>query len=218
MSESLGIDTEQVRTLGPDRFAAAARLLAEAFFTNPAHTFIFPEPETRAARLRWLLGANLKRQPDLSESFCLTDGPDVIAMGFWTRSTTPKPGLLAMLRAGILAAPLRVGMAGFQRALESGAAIDSEVALALGDQPHWYLNNMAVAESLRGKGVGGELLGRQLERIGKIEPAFPVGLSTQRPENVTFYQRLGFEPVRDETVCEGPGSFRNWTMVRAAAG
>jgi hypothetical protein len=38
-------------------------------------------------------------------------------------------------------------------------------------------------------------------------------LATQRPENVTFYQRLGFEVTSEEHVGQGPHAFTNWVMV-----
>jgi GNAT superfamily N-acetyltransferase len=76
---------------------------------------------------------------------------------------------------------------------------------------------MAVEAPLRGRGVGSRLLERQLTLVREREPAYAVALSTQRAENVTFYRRLGFAPVRESTVGRGPRAFRNWTMLYAPA-
>ena len=46
----------------------------------------------------------------------------------------------------------------------------------------------------------------QLNQIG-------IALSTQRPENVTFYQRLGFEPVLERVIGSGSGAFRNTSVT-----
>jgi GNAT superfamily N-acetyltransferase len=206
-----------VRALTPELVPSAARLLADAFLTNPAHVSIFPDFETRAAQLEWLLRANLRSQLASARSFCLTDAETVLAMGFWTRSVDPGPGPARLVRGGLLAAPLRIGLAGLGRALRVSRQIDHEVRLALEDRPFWYLNNMAVAARLRGRGVGRALLEDELARVRAIDPGLAVALSTQRPENVAFYESLGFEPVRDETLGRGRDAFRNWTMCYAPA-
>jgi hypothetical protein len=114
-----------VRQLTPELFRSAAALLAEAFYSNPAHVYICPDPRTRFERLEWLLGSNLRRQPELRTSFCVVDGTDVIAMGFWTRSTAPRIGIRQQLRAGLLAAPFRLGLAGFSRLFEVAREVGS---------------------------------------------------------------------------------------------
>ena len=205
------------RPITLDLVPSAARLLADAFFTNPAHTYICPDSELRSSQLEWLLGSNLKSQPDLRASFCLIERDAVLAMGFWTRSTTPSPGFLAKVRAGLLASPARLGLAGLRRVFEVTRAIDDQLEHTLEDQPFWYLNNMAVQRHLRGCGIGSRLLGEQLRVVSGIEPTFAVALSTQRPENVKFYERFGFRVARDSTVGTGFGAFRNWTMVCAPA-
>jgi len=202
-----------VRQLTPELLEPAAALLAEAFFTNPAHTYICPEESKRLGQLRWLLGGNLRIQPDLRASFCLADGRVVNAMGFWTRSSAPKLGTLSKIRGGLLAAPRRLGWSGMNRLFEVTREIDRHLERALGDRPYWYLNNMVVGESLRGSGVGTRLLRQQLPLIAEMAPENAIALSTQRPENVTFYQRLGFEPVLEETIGSGSGAFQNWIMV-----
>ena len=208
---------DPVRQITPELLGSAGALLAEAFFTNPAHTYICPDPSRRRDQLEWLLGGNLRLQ-DLRASFCLTDGAVVDAMGFWTTSTAPQIGTLRKIRAGLLAAPRRLGWAGVRRLFEVTGEIDRHLAQALGgDRPYWYLNNMVVREHLRGTGIGTRLLRRQLALVAETEPSYAIALSTQRPENVTFYQRLGFHVELDRTIGSGAGAFRNWVMVQAAS-
>jgi len=207
---------ETIRQITPELLDSAGSLLAEAFFTNPAHTYICPDPGRRRDQLEWLLGGNLRLQ-DLRASFCLTNGPAVDAMGFWTASTAPRIGTLRKIRAGLLAAPSRLGWAGVRRLFEVTGEIDRHLEQTLGDQPYWYLNNMVVREHLRGTGIGTRLLRHQLAIVAETEPAYAIALSTQRPENVTFYQRLGFHVELDQIIGSGPGAFRNWVMVRAAS-
>jgi len=50
-----------------------------------------------------------------------------------------------------------------------------------------------------------------------IDPSgAPASLATQRPENVTFYERLGFRVSSEETIGTGPHAFTNWIMLREA--
>lgn len=207
-----------LRPLTPELFGSAAALLADAFFTNPAHVYLCPDPRKRRERLAWLLGANLRVQPDLRESFCLAEGAVVDAMGFWTRSNAPQAGALRQLRVGFLALPFRIGWTGVRRAFEVTRAIEHLLARTLGDRPYWYLNNMVVRERLRGSGVGTRLLREQLALVSAKEPGYAIALSTQRPENVTFYARLGFRPALEERVGSGQEAFRNWILVHGPDG
>jgi GNAT superfamily N-acetyltransferase len=207
---------QPVRPLTPDLFASAAELLAESFFDNPAHVYICPDPRTRLAQLEWMLGGNLELQ-GLRTSFCLAEGSTALAMGFWTRSGSPRVGLLRMLRGGLLVAPLRLGWTGVRRMFEVTGEVERHLEQALAGRPYWYLNNMVVRKHLRGTGVGSRLLREQLGVVSALEPGFALALATQRPENVTFYQRLGFQTVSSEMIGSGPGAFRNWTMVFSPA-
>jgi GNAT superfamily N-acetyltransferase len=116
-----------------------------------------------------------------------------------------------------LVAPLRLGWTGVRRLFEVAGEVDRHLELALPGQPFWYLNNMVVRKHLRGTGVGSRLLREQLPVVAGIEPGFAIALATQRPENVTFYQRLGFQTVLSETIGSGPRAFRNWIMVVSPA-
>jgi len=222
-----------VHPLGRADFASAAELLAQAFYSNPCHVYMCPDPTRRLAQLEFLLGGNLRMyvQADPGRSFCLGRDGIVDAMGFWTRSDSPEIGWLPKIRAGLLAAPLRFGLHGLRRVFQVDDAVTSHRDEVLAGRVHWYLNNMVVRESLRGTGVGTRLLADQLRSVRSQDPDAVVALSTQRPENVRFYARLGFE-VESERVlgrdAEPTGSlrgadrtatvdpFRNWIMVLPA--
>ena len=212
MSERTRGPPHAVRKLTPDLFPSAAELLAEAFFDNPAHLYFCPDEKRRFAQLVWLLGGNLHLQPDLTASFCLVEDGIVQAMGFWTRSDTPPVGTWRKLRSGILQVPFRLGWTGTRRVFEVTATVERQLERVMRHRPYWYLNNMVVRAQLRGTGVGSRLLRAQLEIVTKAEPSFAIVLATQRPENVTFYRRLGFEPVLDAMVGSGPRAFRTWLM------
>lgn len=70
------------------------------------------------------------------------------------------------------------------------------------DEPHWYLDHLAVDERERGRGLGGALVehGLALARAGGV-PAF---LCTSRADNVPFYERRGFI-IQDASDAPGGG-------------
>ena len=203
-------------TITVERLPSASRLLADAFFDNPPHVYIWPDPATRREHMEWVLGSNLALQ-DRERSFCIARGDDLDAMGFWTIHGEPGPSRFAQLRAGAWRIPFRLGLACTRRLGEVVGAIDRSAERVLGDEPAWYLHNMVVDERLRGTGVGTRLLGEQLERIGRLDPGARCILDTQKHENVVFYRRLGFEVVSEETVGSGELAFTNWVMTRPAA-
>jgi ribosomal protein S18 acetylase RimI-like enzyme len=71
---------------------------------------------------------------------------------------------------------------------------------------------VAVDAHLQGMGIGSKLMRvfcAQMDAAG--EAAY---LETDKPENVRFYERFGFEIVGDEQVIGVP----NWYMARTAKG
>ena len=206
-----------VQTLDVRDLDSASELLAMSFYDNPAHIYICPNDEKRLSTLRWLLGSNLKLQKDLSKSFCLSEQGKVQAMGFWTRLPHAAPTLVAQVMAGLLLAPVRLGFSGLSRLTAVTSGIDNHLKLAFGDRQHWYLNNMAISPSLRGKGLGGKLLHESLAKLKSNLPLFPAALATQRPENVSFYMRVGFRVAWEEEIGTGAGKFTNWIMERDVA-
>lgn len=204
------------RPLTRDLLAPAADLLTDAFFSNPAHVCIRPDELTRARRLRWLMGFNVRAQARVGEGFCIASGGRLDAMGFWHAPNTREPGLLALVQDGLLAAPFRLGWSGVERMLEVSGRVEELRRAALGVRGAWYLHNMVVREELRGTGIGSALLRAQLDDVLGREPRHAAVLATQRPENVVFYRRLGFEVASEVQIGAGPQRFVNWMMVHAA--
>jgi GNAT superfamily N-acetyltransferase len=201
--------------LRPD-FESASVLLAEGFFSNPAHVYIFPEENRRRRSLQWLLRWNLEIQNPLEHSFRVAEAPrapgrHVVAMGFWHAPGARSVSVRGLMRPAMLALPFKCGLDAARRALEVTSCLEKQRWEALG--PAWFLNNMVVAEHLRGTGLGTELLSRELR--DRVDPSGePALLATQRPENVVFYRRLGFEVASERTLGSRSHAFRNWIMVR----
>jgi len=77
-------------------------------------------------------------------------------------------------------------------------------------QPHWHLGPLAVDAHLQGSGIGTLLM---KEYCARLDRARAVGyLETDKPSNVTFYERFGFQTIGSAAVLDTP----NWFMKRTA--
>jgi ribosomal protein S18 acetylase RimI-like enzyme len=77
---------------------------------------------------------------------------------------------------------------------------------------HWHLGPLTVDVHLQGRGVGGRLMQvfcAQMDAAG--DDAY---LETDKPINVRFYERYGFEVVSEEEVL----GVRTWFMFRTGKG
>jgi ribosomal protein S18 acetylase RimI-like enzyme len=76
------------------------------------------------------------------------------------------------------------------------------------NEPHWHLGPIGVDTHLHGRGLGRALVEAccvQIDRAGAAGY-----LETDKPQNVTFYNKHGFETVGEATIL----GTRNWFMRR----
>jgi ribosomal protein S18 acetylase RimI-like enzyme len=76
------------------------------------------------------------------------------------------------------------------------------------DTGHWHLGPVGVDRALQGRGIGSRLLAEFCARMDAIPSASY--LETDKPENVAFYEKFGFQTIGDAAVLGVP----NWFMVR----
>lgn len=102
---------------------------------------------------------------------------------------------------------LRLGLPALERAgtmLRAGASHDPV-------QRHWHVELVGVEPEVQGQGIGGRLMAAALRPVdAAAEPAY---LETDKPENVTFYRRCGFEVTGQEEALGVP----TWYMERLPA-
>ncbi|VAV93486.1 hypothetical protein MNBD_ALPHA05-1053 [hydrothermal vent metagenome] len=198
---------------------AAAQLLADAFFDNPAHVYIYPDDKTRRRKLEWLMRVNLNAQFDVGASFGkrAADG-SIAAMGFWHPPGAPTASLTKLAQYGFLTMPFLHGISAFLRMLHVVDQIETRRLAALKGAESWYLNNMVVAPAARGKGLGSEVLRAEL-RMRVDGSGAPATLNTQKEKNVSFYKGLGFVTIDDRPVVDDNGEgFANWIMLYTPPG
>ena len=75
-------------------------------------------------------------------------------------------------------------------------------------EPHWHLGPVAVDPFLQGQGIGSAMLTAFCDRVDSCHALSY--LETDKPENVSLYQKFGFVVVAQADVL----SVRNWFMTR----
>jgi ribosomal protein S18 acetylase RimI-like enzyme len=180
-------------------------VLVDAFDGHPPGSHLFREPHA-AAKLRYFMECTCKYALLFGECHS-TEEQTGVALWLLPNATAMTPW--RMFKAGMFAAPVRLGLRDF-RAFGAFAKHTDRVHREAVQEPHYYLFALGVRADHQGRGLGSSLVTGMLERSSR--EATPVYLETQSLGNVELYERLGFRVVSDELI---PGlDLRNWGMVR----
>jgi ribosomal protein S18 acetylase RimI-like enzyme len=187
----------------------AERLLAEAFRDNPLNVAVIGPGEGRRLRsnlhgMRALLATALGRATVLAARASASGVPDGVLLALAPRRfPLPPPPLRERLRC-LAGQGLRVG--------RRWAQVYEALARVHPVDAHWYLGVLGVAPAAQRSGLGSALLEAWLAGVDRETGA--AYLETDRPENLAFYARAGFDVVRELEVLGA----RVWCMRRPARG
>ena len=191
----------ELRELGGIEQIAAAQLSARAMRDDPVHIAVFgTNPKHRLRQLTRFFATLLRvlRAPPLS----LWEGNRLLGVAGRAPPGTCWPPMATRLRmAARLLSPNLPELWRLARWLHACEQRDLS-------EPHWHLGPIAVEIGRQGQGLGTRMmqaLGTDLDREGQT--AF---LETDKPENVRFYGKFGFEVVNEADVL----GTRNWWMRR----
>jgi GNAT superfamily N-acetyltransferase len=182
---------------------AVVETLAQAFQTDPALSWILPDPVHRARALRGLFRVLVPA--DMRAGLALRSNDDEAA-ALWRAPGRAHSGTAEFLRTVV---PL-VGT--FGAALPRGLKVQSGIDAHRPKGRFWYLHYVGVRPEHQGKGHGGRII-RAQTAIADAE-RLPCWLETATPENVPLYERLGFTITAQWQVPGGGPHF--WGMMRAA--
>ena len=195
-----------VRELAPADLSAAIGIVARGMRDNPIHVCALgPDPEVRSARLSRLFA--------LAFPILFANG---IVLGAFDGATLV--GVAGMVPPGRCRLSVRDRLMLLPRMLQAiGFAAFRRVGRWLGAwgrqdiaEPHWHLGPVAVDRHLQGGGIGTVLMSEYCARLDSDDA---VGyLETDKPQNVTFYQKFGFQTIAGAQILDTP----NWFMRRPA--
>jgi GNAT superfamily N-acetyltransferase len=192
---------ETILPAGQGDAPALIETLAQAFQTDPALSWILPDPDHRARALRGLFRVLVPA--DMRAGVALRSGGDEAA-ALWRGPGQAHSGTLEFLRTVI---PL---VATFGTALPRGLKVQAGIDAHRPKTRFWYLHYVGVRTAHQGKGHGGRII-RAQTAVADTE-GLPCWLETATPENVPLYERLGFVTQVEWDVPGGGPHF--WGMMR----
>ena len=202
---NVGVSLE-IREVHREEIAQAAVLTARGMRDNPTHIMAFGSDDVkREQKLGALFGAVL---PIVSAKAVLIGayrGGQLVGMAGIAAPGKCRPSAGESVRMLPRLLP-RVGV----RSMIKMGRWQGVWAKHDPAEPHWHLGPAAVDAHLQGRGIGSAILGEVCTRMDSQGTL--LYLETDKPENVRFYQKFGFETIGQTPVI----GVTNWFMQRSA--
>ena len=182
--------------------------MANAFGDAPRFRFLVPNDAQRKTKLRWYWGAVIRaRLRSGGIVHVAREEPSDLPLGvaIWDPPGHSKHSALTLLRSGLWATPMRLGVSAYQRR----RSLSSLLAALAPPGPCWRLNAIGVDPSQQRSGLGTALLRWMLARVDS--DGLPAFLDTSAPDNLAYYERFGFEVTAEATL---PNGIPLWGMTR----
>jgi ribosomal protein S18 acetylase RimI-like enzyme len=199
---SRNLDTLEIGALEAGDLNDALGVLARGMRDNPVHVAALgDDPGRREKKIRRMFSAVL---PVMGHSVLVARHHDNSVLGVLGVAAPGRCQADARQKMRLTLGLLPLGPPSLSRSLRwvgTWAKQDPK-------ERHWHLGPVAVDAHLQGLGIGSKLMRvfcAQMDAAG--EDAY---LETDKPENVRFYERFGFEVVGEADVLDVP----NWYMQR----
>ena len=154
------------------QISSAAQVMASAFANAPRYTFLLPDDAERRAKLPWVWEAAIRAciySRGVVHVAHDGSGRAMSGVAIWAPPHRGRRGVLAPLRSGLWAAPVRLGIPAWRRR----HALSPLIASIKPPSPYWYLNGIGVGPSAQRTGLGSMLINHMLPHIDAVGlPAF----------------------------------------------
>jgi ribosomal protein S18 acetylase RimI-like enzyme len=190
-----------------------AHVFSRAFFHDPLFEYFFADPSQRQAlaffTFRFLVAhARHNGQVDTTPQ-PVDDHNSLNGAAVWLPSSAIEHSVIDMLRFGAVRALFKQGPGAIKRQMVAADAMQAVHHRVL-TTPHMYLLLLGIDPSQQGRGLSTPLLQPSLDLFD--QQGLPCYLDTHNPNNVSLYQRFGFEVVHEGDI---PGtSVQHWAMLR----
>ena len=191
-------------------------MLTDAFITNPAYSILFQKKNRQKEGLRWVFKASLmlnNHKQTLTYVIKEKDTKKIIG----TYTVIPPQGVKSSIsiysKIGIPGFISKFGLKSFIRMLGLNGCNKSALKKSIQAAEYYYLSMVVVREEYRGRGIGSDAIQYAIRQLMASNPACNLmGLTTQLPENVVFYARLGFEKLDEGYICFKRNRYYNYNM------
>jgi ribosomal protein S18 acetylase RimI-like enzyme len=192
----------------PSEIGAVLGLISRGMRDNPTHVAALGEdPERRQKRVHRIFSKVL---PVIGhfDHLLVARHPDNTVLGVLGMAAPGRCQPNAKQRMQLTLGLLPLGPYALSRSLRWVGTWEKHDP----EERHWHLGPVAVDAHLQGMGIGSKLMRVFCAQMDAAEET--AYLETDKPENVRFYERFGFEIVGEEQVIGVP----NWYMARPARG
>jgi GNAT superfamily N-acetyltransferase len=206
----------QIETLQKRDVEEVAVMLTDTFVSNPAYALIFTRKDKLWDGLLWLFKTNLfllnQKAPVTN---VVKDNKSGRIIGVY--SLLPpggiKPEFKTYLQIGLPQFTIKFGLRTLQKMLGMDSYNKQLLTKAANTNEYYYLSMVAVKKEYRGTGIGSFMIKDCIKQLRSEEKKCRViGLTTQLPENVTFYTQLGFQKLDEGKVQYKQDHYYNYTM------
>jgi len=193
-----------------------AALLADTFETNPAYALIFKKKDTLWDGLYWLFKTNLilinKRGTVTSVAKEKATG-NIIGVYSLLPPGGVKSAFSDYLHIDLPQFIVKFGFGTLQKMLGMGSYNKQLLNEAIHTNEYYYLSMVAIKQEYRGEGIGSFMIRNCIDELKSRErKCHLVGLTTQLPENVTFYAKLGFQKLNEGEVQFKENRYYNYNI------
>ena len=193
-----------------------AGILTDAFKTNPAYSIIFKNKNRPEKGLLWLFKASLtlnNHKQILTRVVKEKDTGKIIGTFTLIPPRGVKNGISIYFKIGIPGFISKFGLKSFIRILGLDDCNKSSLTKSMETSEYYYLSMVVIREEYRGMGIGSYAIKYAIRELISSNPACNlIGLTTQLPENVTFYSRLGFDKLNEGYIDFKGDMYYNYNM------
>ncbi|MBV9733864.1 MAG: GNAT family N-acetyltransferase [Verrucomicrobia bacterium] len=190
-----------IEEFNPEMTDDTADVLARAFVTNPLNIAVFGVDQVSANEAFFRGGLRVMR----GRKLVALDGARIIGFIHWV--TSPRCQISILEKLAML--PRMIQEFGLQRSLRISSWLATWSKHDPKD-PHCHLGPIGIDPNAQGRGIGQRLMSLYCEDLDRT--AASGYLETDRPQNIAFYQRFGFEVTHEMPVLGTP----NFLMRRPA--
>ncbi len=206
----------RIDKLKESEYEEVATILVDAFETNLAYTSIFVNKDKLRDGLFWLFKTNLfliNKRLSITKVVRMKNSSEIIGVF----SLLPPNGIKFKIRdyfkIGLPRFILNFGLFTLLTMLKMDSFNKKLLTDAIGTKEYYYLSMVAIKANHQGLGFGSYMIDDCLQKLKFIDRKCNiVGLTTQLPENVTFYTRLGFQKLNEGEIRLKKSSYYNYTM------
>jgi predicted GNAT family N-acyltransferase len=193
-----------------------AAILTDAFKINPAYSLIFKKKNQWEDGLSWLFKTALfinNRKQAVTNVVKEKDTGKIIGTFTLIPPQGVKKSIAIYSKIGIPKFILKFGLNALVRLLGLDCCNKKVLTEAMQTSEFYYLSMVVIRKEYRGTGIGSYALRQAVQELVASHPACClIGLTTQLPENVLFYSRLGFDKLNEGYVVFRKDSYYNYNM------